>query len=78
MSARSTKKGKKYMIVRLMVLAFSILFPFSAPACPTCSGSLEKNSPPFFLQAFPEDQLFSSPEQTQQESASQFTTEDGL
>ncbi|BDC34418.1 hypothetical protein Noda2021_03760 [Candidatus Dependentiae bacterium Noda2021] len=66
------------MIVPLYLLALSILFPLSIIACPTCSGSLEKNSPPFFLQAFPEDQLFSSPEHTQQESATQFTTEDGL
>lgn len=69
------KESSMYQKLFLFLLSTLSLISMS---CPTCPEQFSKESPPFFLQTFPEDQLFSVDQATPLDNPHQFTTEDGI
>lgn len=64
------------MIKKLFWIICAI--PTGLVSCPSCPEQFSTKSPPFFLQHFPEDQLFSVADSTPTENPNQFTTEDDV
>lgn len=66
------------MLQRIVLCALLCAIHATTVSCPTCPEQFSKQSPPFFLQHFPEDQLFSVAEAAPVENPNQFTTEDDV